>query len=209
MPGSSKKGKWLISKWFESIPRKKCVLDIGPGWGTYSRLLKKEGEIWHAVEIHKPYVERFKLHALYEKIFIADVRKFIPNRKYDVIIFGDVLEHMVKEEVINVLKRLQMYTSYIIISLPLDAETHAPRGTGDIDWKNPYELHVSSWSNKELINLLCKLDLEIISMEKYYEIAVYLLASSETKGFLNETTPRLMDWIIFRSTRRYKNEIYE
>ncbi len=176
MPGSSEKGKALIKKWFISIAKKDLVLDVGPGWGTYSKLLRESNQIWHAVEIHEPYVDRFQLETLYDEIFIEDIRRFTPSVQYEVIICGDVLEHMQNEEAILVLQKLFQYTKYIIVSLPLDAETNAPPGTGDIDWNNPYELHVGKWSHQGFADNVNSLGGNILAYKKYYEIAVYLIA---------------------------------
>lgn len=176
MPGSSEKGKSIIRDWFINIPDKQLILDIGPGWGTYSQLLREEGQIWHAVEIHEPYVERFHLENLYEQIFIADIREYVLEKPYDLIICGDVLEHMINEEAVLVLEKLLDKSRYIIVSLPLDAETNAPPGTGDVDWNNPHELHRGQWSHVLFTEVVSNLGGTVLAFEKHREIAVYLLA---------------------------------
>jgi hypothetical protein len=175
MPGSSEKGKPTIAKWFKDIPGKRLILDVGPAWGTYSRLLREERQIWHAVEIHKPYVRRFKLERLYDKVFVEDVRRFVPSNKYDVAILGDVLEHMKNDEAVAVLGTLLRYSRYVIVSLPLDLETGAGPGTGDVDWNNPYEVHLGKWSHQLFVDAAKNLGASIFAMEKFDEIAVWLL----------------------------------
>ena len=59
MPGSKKQGK----AWLTALYRNLCpalgvtrVLDIGPGSGTYVRLLRGDGQTWTAVEVWGPYL---------------------------------------------------------------------------------------------------------------------------------------------------------
>lgn len=174
MPGSSNKGKSNIRDWFNNLPIQ-SVLDVGPGWGTYSKLFRKPEQLWHAVEINEPYVEKFQLNNLYNEIYIADIQTFIPTRCYDVIICGDVLEHMTNDEAVEVLDKLFNYADHIIVSLPLDAETNAPPGTGDVDWDNPYELHVGKWSHQLFVDTIQHLKGCVETFARYPEIAVYLI----------------------------------
>lgn len=176
MPGSSMKGKSVIYDWFQSLPIR-SVLDVGPGWGTYSKLLRKTYQLWHAVEIHSPYIERFQLNRYYDEIYITDIRSFIPTRCYDVIICGDVLEHMANDEATAVLAKLLNYAEYIIVSLPLEAETNTPQGTGDVDWNNLYELHGGEWSHELFVEMVQSFKAHVVDYKRYPEIAVYLIAS--------------------------------
>jgi glycosyltransferase involved in cell wall biosynthesis len=185
MPGSSEKGKRTIEKWFKIIPDKKLVLDVGPGWGTYNKLLRENGQVWHAVEIHKPYIKRFELEKLYENIFNEDIRKFAPPQHYDVTICGDVLEHIEIEAAVQVLKKLLHKSEYLIVSLPLDAETNAPPGTGDKDWDNPNEMHVGKWSHQLFIDTIKGLGGSIIAEKKFHEIAVYLIGPKESEALFS------------------------
>ena len=175
MPGSSDKGKTVIQTWFAAIQDKKLILDVGPGWGTYSKLLREPGQTWHAVEIHQPYVAMFQLQQHYDKIYIEDVRAFIPDTHYDVAICGDVLEHMSNEEAVLVLQKLLNYANWVIVSLPLDAETNAPPDTGADYWQNPYEFHVGRWSHDLFLEAVAELGGRVLACERYPEIAVYLI----------------------------------
>lgn len=185
MPGSSSKGKERIVKWFEAIESKNLILDIGPGWGTYSKILKAKGQTWHAVEVHEKYIDRFGLNKLYDKIFIKNIKEFITKNNYDIVILGDVLEHIDNKSASIVIKRLIEKARYLIVSLPLDAETHASKGTGDVDWGNPHELHAGSWSNKMFIHEIYLQGGEVIALEKYSELAVYLIRGSKSKKTLD------------------------
>jgi predicted SAM-dependent methyltransferase len=157
MPSSSSAGKSIILDWFKkNYSEIQSIMDIGPGMGTYFDLLNPLAERkidWACVEIWEPYIYRFKLYHKYEVIYRENVRNFIPSRVYDLVVLGDILEHMSKEEAIATMEEVRKYAKFYIISLPLDAETNAPAGTGDRDWGNPYEIHRAQWFNEEFLSL--------------------------------------------------------
>lgn len=193
MPGSSSKGKVNILEWRRSLPAFKYVLDVGPGWGSYSKLLKRKGEIWHAVEIHEPYIDQFKLNNFYDKIYIKDILNFIPKKEevpfYDLVILGDVIEHLTKQNGIETLKKVFRYSKYCLISLPLDEETSQTDNDQENSfdyWKNPHERHLARWSNSAFIKTIQDLNGEVIALAKYYELAVYLISCKNSDNFLTE-----------------------
>ena len=144
MPSSSTNGKREIHEWFGQHPEIKIVVDVGCGDGTYPKLLKDKKLKWIGVEIYEPYVEEFNLGELYETIVIGDIR----NCNFpvvDCIIFGDVLEHLTKEEAKEVLKKVGKIYKHIVVSIPVNYPQEA-RG------ENPYEEHKSIWSFEELDN---------------------------------------------------------
>lgn len=174
MPGSSEKGKSTIKKWFDRL-EPETVLDVGPGWGTYSKLLRKKGQFWHAIEIYEPYIRQFNLKKYYDKIFVGDIRSFTSGLRYDMVICGDVLEHIKNKEAEAVLKNLLANSKNIIVSLPLDAETRPGKGTGDKDWGNPHELHRGQWSHQLFKKAVQKEGGIIEDYKKFHELAVYLI----------------------------------
>jgi len=155
MPGSSSVGKDIISELFvKNSSEINNILDVGPGWGTYFKLLNYCKPLnWECVEIWEPYIYRFKLYKKYSKIYVENILNFKPKRSYDLAILGDVLEHLDEKEAINVLLKVRKYSKFYLVSIPLDAETGAGVGTGDIDWKNPFEVHKGYWSEKKILEL--------------------------------------------------------
>lgn len=152
MGNSSYQGKeWIVAfvqlSGLQSGTR--SVLDIGPGQGTYYHLLKKNmpDSIWHGVEVFKPYIEKFNLKKYYDKIYNKDIRKYNPKIDYDLIIAGDVLEHMTKENAQELVNKLLNNCKWFIISIPI------------IKWEqdeindNKYEIHIKDdWSHEEVIS---------------------------------------------------------
>ncbi len=147
MAGSNPENRpWILSKILEINPE--TILDIGPGQGTYSDLIKDApiSPIIDGVEVWEPYVEEYNLLSKYNKITIKDVREY-DNFSYDLVIFGDILEHMTKEDAIAVWEKASNQAKYAIISLPI---IYYPQG----HWHgNPYEAHVvDNWNHTDVMN---------------------------------------------------------
>ena len=82
-------GEYLI----DIFPKDSLVLDIGPGEGVYYELLKNNF-ILDCVEIFNPYIQEFNLRQKYRIVYNKDIKDFEFNEYYDLIILGDVLEHL-------------------------------------------------------------------------------------------------------------------
>ena len=124
------------------------ILDVGAGSGTYVDALREHkyaGTI-DAVEAWSQYITKYHLKKKYRHVFNVDVREF-DNFDYDVIIFGDVLEHMTKEDAVEVWNKVSKKADYALISIPI-IDYHQ----GEIDG-NPYEVHVKhDWTNEEVLD---------------------------------------------------------
>lgn len=142
MPYSSPSGKQYITYLIDQI-NPKTILDIGAGSGTYAKL-KKPGQYWKGIEIWNPNIEQFRLKDFYDEIICADARQ-IDLGKHDLVILGDVLEHMSKEDACALLDKCKQ-SKFVIVSIPLG---HYPQ---DEYQGNPYEKHVTdNWSREEFI----------------------------------------------------------
>lgn len=128
------------------------VLDIGCGRGIYAGCLKslKTSVVWDGIEIWKPYVDKYKynLNRLYNNVFIEDVIYFKYKKIYDLIIMGDVLEHMSFDNAKTVLTNAVNFSVYNSVSIPLGNSYH-PAEHG-----NPYQEHITNnWTIDKLIKL--------------------------------------------------------
>jgi hypothetical protein len=120
----------------------KSVLDVGPGSGIYAlmcRSFDSNIEI-DAVEVWTPYISEYKLEELYDRVFNQDARSF-DNFRYDLVILGDVMEHMSKNDAVRIWKKVASQATYALLSIPTiyypQAESHG----------NPFEEHVTdNWS---------------------------------------------------------------
>jgi len=147
MPGSMDEGKDQIKIWIQQI-NPKTVLDVGCGKGTYSDIFKDlnmKPEKFDALEVWKPYINKYKLAEKYNNIINVDAREH-KDWDYDLVILVDVLEHMTKEEAIAIWQSISKQARYAIISIPI---VHYPQGH---EHGNPYEEHVKDdWTTEEVL----------------------------------------------------------
>lgn len=135
MPGSNPIFRPNIKTLIQRLyPRKDCrILDVGAGEGTYSDLLRDSVAIIDAIEVHEPYIEKFDLASKYNTVYIADCRDFDYSEKwYDVIIFGDVIEHLEIADAKRVLGLANDNCDVLIVVVPFDT----PQGAVDgVEWE--------------------------------------------------------------------------
>jgi len=142
----------------------KRVLDVGVGYGKWGFLLREYLESWNdrvhpedweititGVEVWEPYTRLPWMREIYTNMVIQDVRVWIQGRvfhelQYDVAICGDVLEHMPKEDAIQVLNALLGLCGEVIVNVPIGKEWL----NNQIVDGNPYEKHQCAWEHEEL-----------------------------------------------------------
>ena len=136
MPGSVRENDSLVLE-FVSDNGIRRVLDIGAGQGTYSDLLRRHVQTIDAIEVWRPYIDEFNLNAKYDTLIEADARSAIKevSKDYDLVIFGDVLEHMPKQDSLQLWYDASMVSTWGLISVPI---IHYPQGA---EFGNPYEVH--------------------------------------------------------------------
>lgn len=146
MPYSDGQGKDVAHEWYRRIAPS-TVVDIGAGSGTYARKIRTpaDGTTWTAIEAWEPYVAEFGLDQLYDRIVLADVRHLNwLDLRADLIILGDVLEHMTQTEARDVLRRAKQAAKNLIVSIPV---LHLPQGAVN---GNPYERHIEHWTATQM-----------------------------------------------------------
>ncbi|GMW00029.1 MAG: hypothetical protein AMXMBFR84_11670 [Candidatus Hydrogenedentota bacterium] len=132
----------------------RSVLDVGCGFGTWGFLCRMHLDIhpgrvqmekWQAridgIELFEPYIQAHQ-RALYTSIRIADIRDVAPTLdRYDLVIAGDVIEHLNKDEGIAVLHHLyNAAQGALLVNIPIGEGWDHPEQYG-----NPGELHRSQW----------------------------------------------------------------
>jgi hypothetical protein len=163
---------WCTARIRELAPAH--VLDVGPGSGAWGRLIRDQNHPYDGcdveldcIEAHGPYVERFQLGALYDHVFVGDVRQWdwggcdyvtvaesdqpvgqgIPTWTWDLVILGDVLEHMTKPEALAVVDQALTHADAVLVVVPLGEWPQGP------EEGNPLEAHVSTWELPDLDDL--------------------------------------------------------
>ncbi len=148
MPMSSAEGKdWTRDRILGLSPEPITVLDIGPGVGTYAKLLAGPG-LSHitGVEIWEPYVHTYRLHQYYDEIILGDARE-VDFPEVDVVVMGDVAEHMTEPEALDLWERATAAARLAIyLSIPI---IHYPQGSIE---DNPHEHHVvDDWNHERVL----------------------------------------------------------
>ena len=126
----------------------KTILDVGAGAGKNGRLLR---QAWYsgtldAIEPTEKYITEFNLNNTYNKVYSQSIQEYTqsnPTNRYDVAIFGDVLEHLFRSAVIDYLDYFLYRTRWVIVVWP----THLPQDDYE---NNHYEVHRSNFSLKDL-----------------------------------------------------------
>jgi len=162
MPYSCNNYKQEVKDYIDNLFNNKNIkiLDVGPGSGTYAKLLNEYKNI-DAVEVFESYIKQFNLTSLYNKVFISNILDF-DCTDYDLIIMGDVLEHLEIEEAQKLLPYLFSHCKEIIIAVPYNYIQGVYEG-------NIYEEHKQE-------------DLTLQNMETRYP-TLKLLFGDETYGY--------------------------
>lgn len=113
------------------------ILDVGPGRGIYNILLRKEGYTnFDAVEIYLPYIEKFELHKFYQRVFHCNIVDF-EYEHYDIIIMGDVIEHLRVREAQKIIKYAQHHCNLLIVAVPYKLKQIGSQLDGSGDHRQP------------------------------------------------------------------------
>lgn len=116
--------------------RTSTILDIGAGAGIYYDHLKDHFYKIDAVEVFEPYVEKYRLKEKYTNVFVQNVLDF-DFTYYDLIILGDVLEHISEEYGVKLINRLYDKCNDLIIAIPYNSEQ-------DTHFNNDFEKHLQT-----------------------------------------------------------------
>lgn len=149
MPMSSAEGKEWIRERIAGLAttRPVSVLDIGPGVGTYAKLLADLPiASMTGIEVYEPYVHTYRLREYYDEIVVADARE-VEFPAADVVILGDVAEHMSEDDALNLWDKARTAAKQaVFLSIPV---VHYPQG--EIEG-NPHEVHVvDDWDHERVL----------------------------------------------------------
>lgn len=138
------------------------VLDVGIGFGRWGMMVREFCEEWkgrmyrenwrvhlEGIEAFPKNVEEYH-HLFYNWIHIGDGADIIAgmSARWELIIFGDVLEHWYKEDALKVLAKALDISDYVLINIPV-----GPGWERGGMYDNPYEEHKSSWELGEFLAL--------------------------------------------------------
>jgi len=132
----------------------KSVLDIGVGFGKWGALAREYTDVWawrfyrnewvvriEGIEIHEKY--RAPNWGNYDHIYIGHSNEILPTlNQFELIIMMEMLEHLLKPQALELLTEIFRHTDKLIVSY-----SNIPQK--DVR-DNPFEDHVSTWTNEEL-----------------------------------------------------------
>lgn len=134
------------------------ILDVGVGFGRWGILFREFLEIWDngrydgnwqrvidGIEIFPGYIKDYHSY-FYNEIYTENALKHLEfaEKKYDLINFGDVIEHFTKEDGIKLIELALQRGKYVLINIPI-GRYWEQEGT-EI---NPFEAHRSVWYNND------------------------------------------------------------
>ena len=103
-------------------------LDIGAGSGKYGKMLNSFRD-WNytdfhmdAVEFDEEYRREYHLHTIYNYVYSDSIESFVniyPTYCANVVIFGDILEHLPKSVGVDILEHFICRSNFIIVVVPL------------------------------------------------------------------------------------------
>lgn len=150
VPHSHPHGKdWAVPLYRDLAPA--VVVEAGPGAGMWSRALRSHHRGWWlGVEVWEPYVDRYALVPdLYDAVMVEDIRRAHLPVATDLIIAGDVLEHLPRGDAVALVESWKARPGVaLLISTPI-VEYHQGALEG-----NPHETHLWHPTHGEMLELV-------------------------------------------------------
>jgi hypothetical protein len=187
----------------------KSILDVGIGFGKYGFLLREYLELYDGreeyndwkrtidgIEIFKNYITSLN-KMIYDKIYIGDALDILPtlDKKYDLILLVDILEHFDYDDGIRLLKMCEQQGSNTIISTPRHFFNQREM------FGNPYEIHKFLYKKKHF-----KIIKNKFFVPNIFSLIVYTGYKSEILGRI--LRKKRMRWKIASHLRFYKFSKY-
>lgn len=153
------------------LPAENKVLDVGTALGMVARRNKNSSLRFFGIEANKEWAEQAK--PFYEKLWNYSFDKMRDEdlQSYDVIVLGDVLEHMQHPEIaLNKLVELQSNGSIFIVSVPnvvnVWVRLHLLMGHFDYAERGILDrTYLRFFTRKSLVDLIKNADLDILSIQ--------------------------------------------
>ena len=147
----SAKAESRVKYWTEAMTEgMESSLEFGAGLFAYvkaSKALRRAG-----IEAFKPYCDRAledpEINGI--SVYQGDMRYFEPfmaEKPYHVALFIDSLEHLGKEDALDLMLRCQEQFGRIAVFIPMGVHVQGPCDDNEL------QSHLSSWSPKEFLDL--------------------------------------------------------
>lgn len=144
---SYNEGKKDVVIWIcDHVPEGGTILDVGAcdgRWADFIHLIDQDLAV-DGVEIFAQNVWAWRLWERYRSITIGDIED-LHYEHYDIVIFGDVLEHMSVEKAQRVLAYAAEHCDDYVIGIPFEYPQEAIYG-------NQYEAHIQDDLTPEIFD---------------------------------------------------------
>ena len=124
------------------------LLDCGCGYGTWTLITKfRRPGLYHSIgiDVFKKYLKIQKEINIYDSLILSDIRKLpIRKKSVDVLIAGDIIEHVTRKDGLNLIKILKEIPKKMII---FTTPEKFMKTIGYDD--NKYQIHRSGYSQKD------------------------------------------------------------
>lgn len=124
-----------------------CLLDVGSGTGLFLYEMKKKKWIVEGLDLDNNYVNYCKnIHNL--KIYNSSLKNFINKKKYDVITFNKVLEHLKRPHFLlkESIKKLRI-NGIVYIEVPDELASKKGKERGEFGLEHYHVFSISSLNN--------------------------------------------------------------
>ncbi|MBW2121474.1 MAG: methyltransferase domain-containing protein [Deltaproteobacteria bacterium] len=185
--------------------RPSSILDVGVGNGKIGFVARDYLDVmlgqrntrkdWRVridgIEIFSDYIQEHQ-KAVYDSIFIGDALDVIQKlERYDVVILGDVVEHLEKERAMDLLDACASRCGYMILAMPLGRNWKQPAVYG-----YPSEECCSFWQYEEFKPFVC--DEELFSFSGTGDYGCFLV---QTEDYLHHRTREKADALFSEGKR--------
>lgn len=183
---ATSKGYYKIYGKFLPEDKNAKILDIGCGTGHFLYLLKKLGytNYW-GVDISKGSVQ-FCIEHITKNVTAADGYEFLKrhDKKWDLIVMNDVIEHIPKEKIVPILK---MVFSSLVQGGIFIVKT--------VNMENPFCTYTRYHDFTHEIGFTGNSLIQVLKMSGFNEVSIY---PDEAKKSYIYVIRKVMRWIIWR-----------
>ena len=194
-----------------SFDKKATILDVGAGEGTYLPFLEDYFTNIEAVEVWQPNIIKYDLENRYKKVYNVDIVDFKYDY-YDIIIFGDIIEHLDVKDAQKVLKYALTRCKQLVVAVPYKAkqgieegnvwEIHKQDDLTDEIMKERYPYLVNVWKDWKYGYYVKEVKQE--NMKNYIVKALIPFNDTVEKTEYGTDTPRKVDDIWECTKERYE-----
>jgi len=129
------------------------ILDLGCGWGIWGLLLRIQkgyDEKLDGLDVYKPFIDNLNKIKLYDNLFNCDVMDYLKSNLfsfYDLVLCGDLIEHLERKDGLKVIEKLKK-SKKVIITTPYITTKKLKKNRNH--WsKNDKMFHISGYTPKD------------------------------------------------------------